>query len=416
MSEYQLLARKYRPQRFADVLGQDAIVTTLKNAVTSDHLANAYLFCGARGTGKTTLARILAKAINCEKLVDGEPCNTCTSCKEIAGGHSLDILEIDGASHRGIDDIRELNESVGYASSGKYKVYIIDEVHMLTKEAFNALLKTLEEPPANVVFFFATTEPHRVPATIISRCQRFSLSRITPELIVQKLTQEAGDLGCSIEPAALHQIAYAAEGGMRDAESILDQVVAFSGEKIDEQAVLDTLGLSPRSTFFHLDKAAQEQDLIAAFDIAEEVFTSGRDISHFVASLIEHYRTLLLITLGSTLVPETGLEKYQQSAAAFTKEQILHLLDDLIEMQTHLRDAPSKRVYLEMILTRVIRTPMRIPIESLVSRLTELEGKAPAIAPAPKATPQQKKSRSQPGRHDTIMRFAAVELEGRIEK
>ena len=215
MADYQVIARKYRPQTFADVLGQSPIVTTLKNAIKKNRLAHAYLFCGSRGTGKTTLARVFAKALNClQPTQDGEPCNQCTSCRGIVSGSSMDVLEIDGASNRGIEDIRQINETVGYAtSSGKYKIYIIDEVHMLTKEAFNALLKTLEEPPAKVLFFFATTEPHKVLPTILSRCQRFNLSRISPQLIVNKLARIAKDLNAVAEEEALHMIATRAEIG-----------------------------------------------------------------------------------------------------------------------------------------------------------------------------------------------------------
>src|SRR3984957_4201366 len=230
MPEYQVLARKYRPQSFQEVLGQEAIITTLKNAIKNNRLAHAYLFCGSRGTGKTTLARIFAKALNCQRPTeDLEPCNVCESCKEITSGSSLDVLEIDGASHRGIDDVRQINDTVGYScASGKYKIYIIDEVHMLTKEAFNALLKTLEEPPPKVKFFFATTEPHKIPATILSRCQRFNLRRISPSLIVQKLQRIAQDVKAEIDPEALHLIANMADGALRDAESLLDQVLSFT--------------------------------------------------------------------------------------------------------------------------------------------------------------------------------------------
>ena len=229
MSTYQVLARKYRPQHFNEVLGQDAIVTTLKNAIKHNRLAHAYLFCGSRGTGKTTLARVFAKALNCQSPTsDAEPCNKCSSCKEIAAGNALDVLEIDGASHRGIDDIRQINETVGYASSsGKYKIYIIDEVHMLTKEAFNALLKTLEEPPLKVIFLFATTEPHKVLPTILSRCQRFNLNRISLDTIVDKLRQIAIDQNVEIDEEALYLLAQRAEGGLRDAESLFDQIIAF---------------------------------------------------------------------------------------------------------------------------------------------------------------------------------------------
>lgn len=216
---YQVLARKFRPKFFSEVIGQEAVITTLRHALAQKRLAQAYLFCGCRGTGKTTLARLFAKALNCTQLKDGEPCNHCSSCIDIAAGHSLDVLEIDGASHRGIEDIRQINESVHFSpTSGRYKIYLIDEVHMLTKEAFNALLKTLEEPPEHVKFFFATTEPHKVPATILSRCQRFNLMRLSEEQIIKSLQTIADQLSIEVqEPQALELVARLAEGSLRDA-------------------------------------------------------------------------------------------------------------------------------------------------------------------------------------------------------
>src|SRR5262249_42117040 len=245
--EYQVLARRYRPKTFREVLGQDAIVATLRNAIKNNRIAHAYLFCGSRGTGKTTLARLFAKALNCQSLSsDLEPCNSCSSCREISSSSSMDVLEIDGASNRGIDDIRQINETVGYtAASGKYKIYIIDEVHMLTKEAFNALLKTLEEPPLKVKFFFATTEPHKVLPTILSRCQRFNLKSIPTDKIVEKLAFIAKELNISIEKDALNVIAKRAEGGLRDAESLFDQILAFHEGAITTTSVLTVLGMMP---------------------------------------------------------------------------------------------------------------------------------------------------------------------------
>src|SRR3989344_5068218 len=238
--KYQVIARKYRPQSFSDVVGQGPAVTTLKNAIRFDKVAHAYLFCGSRGVGKTTLARLFAKALNCSSPTsDLEPCNECPSCVEITSGQSLDVIEIDGASNRGIDDIRQINETVGYAPAlGKYKIYIIDEVHMLKKEAFNALLKTLEEPPEKAKFFFATSEPHKGLPTIISRCQRFDLARIQPSLIASKLGSIARDLNRDVEPAALHLIASFAEGSLRDAESLFDQILCFAQNQIAASPML----------------------------------------------------------------------------------------------------------------------------------------------------------------------------------
>lgn len=380
MSDYQVIARKFRPQSFKEVVGQEAIVTTLKNAIKFNRLAQAYLFCGSRGTGKTTLARIFAKALNCLELSsDFEPCNQCSACKEITSGASLDILEIDGASHRGIEDIRQINENVGYASSsGRYKVYIIDEVHMLTKEAFNALLKTLEEPPPKVKFFFATTEPHKVLPTILSRCQRFNLNRIPLEKIVNKLTLITTQLGIDIEQEALRVLAQQAEGGLRDAESLLDQIIAFEEGKITVASVNSILGLMSKETYFELDQASKAGHLTRAFEIAHQVFSEGKDLMHFVEGLVEHYRTLLLVKL-STKHPSllnlssTEKEKYEASARLYSQEQCLSLIDYLIQAQNQLRFASSHRIALEAILLHVMRSHFRLPIEVLIRRLSELE-------------------------------------------
>lgn len=467
MAEYQVLARKYRPQTFAEVVGQEAIVTTLRNAIKFKRLAHAYLFCGARGTGKTTLARLFAKALNCSSPTpEGEPCNSCSSCKEITSGNSLDVLEIDGASHRGIDEVRQINETVGYsAAMGGYKIYIIDEVHMLTKEAFNALLKTLEEPPAHVKFFFATTEPHKVLPTILSRCQRCNLSRIPLDKIADKLQSICSDLNIEIEQEALMLIAQVADGGLRDAESLLDQIHAFQGGKISLDTVTTILGMVSRECFFELDRAGKEGNLSFAFELAHQVFAQGKDLVHFVESLTEHMRHLLMVKLAGKEAPflvlsEAEREKYESAAKLYTQEQCLTLLDHLTEATQQIRFAPSGKVALEAILLKVLRSHQRLPVEFLVRRLTELEqsfgGKEP---PEPKKAPKeppeiskgsisedptpsprdlgQKKPASQPPakppappsgpearsltpdkqrKYDTLLQFAAVELEGTVQK
>lgn len=482
---YQTIPRKYRPQTFGDIVGQEAIVTTLKNALKFNRVAHAYLFCGSRGTGKTTLARLFAKALNCQALTaDQEPCNQCSSCLEITSGRCLDVLEIDGASNRGIDDIRQINETVGYASSsGKYKIYIIDEVHMLTKEAFNALLKTLEEPPPNVKFFFATTEFHKVLPTIISRCQRFDLNRINPALIAQKLRRISKELNIDVKDGALELIAHIAEGGLRDAESLFDQLICYTEGPITEESVSQALGLSSKTLFFQLDKAIHSNDLSFAFELSKEVFSSGKDLSAFLEGVMDHFRMILLLKLHmppSSYLNEKDRQNYNDSAALYTEEQCLHILDFLIHWHKELSRTPFKRVTLEMILIHLIRSRTRIPIQTLVRRLHELskgEKIPPPVntssleekllnalkvkppepvvvipqvkeekilkpkslelatppqkkqelplpvkeekfvsAPKPAVPSQEKVESKHPQHYDTVMRFAAVELEGVIKK
>ncbi len=449
---YQSLPRKYRPQTFQALVGQEAIVTTLKNALKFNRVAHAYLFCGSRGTGKTSVARLFAKALNCSHLTpDFEPCNHCISCQEITAGRSLDVLEIDGASNRGIDDIRQINETVGYASSsGKYKIYIIDEVHMLTKEAFNALLKTLEEPPANVKFFFATTEPHKMPATIISRCQRFDFGRLSTSEIALKLRSIAQDQKAQIEDEALELIAHLAEGGLRDAESLFDQLLCYSEGPITYNSVAQAVSLSPRSYYFRLDAAIADRNLSFAFVLSQEIFATGKEISSFLDGLLEHYRTLLLLKLKtpiSTYLSETDKKAYAASEKLYSEEECLYALDYVMGWYKELSKIPFKQAFLEMILLHLLRSKQRIPLPTLVRRLIEIDKgvEAPketiSVSSPPKPAPVENKVipesvatpaveqkapvASQPApaeptktpqsRYDTLLRFAAVELEGSVK-
>jgi DNA polymerase-3 subunit gamma/tau len=392
MSEkYQVLARKYRPQTFAEVVGQQSAVTTLKNAIRFEKIAHAYLFCGTRGVGKTTLARLFAKALNCHSLTpDLEPCGNCSSCIDTTSGQSLDVIEIDGASNRGIDDIRQINETVGYAPShGRYKIYIIDEVHMLTKEAFNALLKTLEEPPLTAKFFFATTEPHKVLPTIISRCQRFDLSRISPLEITEKLQQIAQDLSRTIDPDALDLIATFADGSLRDAESLFDQILCFANEHISSDTIRQSLGLVPQELFFQLDKAFSTYNLGYAFELVEQLFLTGKDLSHFLEQLVQHYRTLTLIR---TLGEKTELSAYSASARLYTQQQCLHILDLLITAESTFQKSPFPRISLESILLQIIRSKHRIPVEAIVRKLTENPPDLTLAAPPSQSEPKYKET------------------------
>lgn len=387
-SSYQVIARKYRPKTFQEVIGQDPIVKTLKGALKFNRLAHAYLFSGSRGTGKTTLARIFAKALNCENLSsDFEPCSACRSCLEIAAGSSIDVMEIDGASHRGIDDIRVISESVGYSSSqGRYKIYIIDEVHMLTKEAFNALLKTLEEPPPKVKFFFATTEPQKVPQTILSRCQRFYLRRIELSFIVKKLELIATDQKVAVEEGVLKRIAEFAEGGLRDAESLFDQIIAFSDGTITLDMINEISGTLPRKWFLELDRAFNESNFQTCFRMAEELFLQGKDINHFLDDLITHYRSLLLLKLVPTS-PLPELEtNYRDTLKAtqlfYSQEHCLTILQLIIDAKNNLKGTVSERIALETLLFNIVREKSRISIAYLTRRLSELERamNAPQVA------------------------------------
>lgn len=376
---YLVIARRYRPQKFSDVIGQEAVVRTLKNALLSGRISHAYLFAGSRGTGKTSIARLYAKALNCTSLLpSGEPCNSCLSCIEITEGRSLDVQEIDGASHRGIDHIRALTESASYAPAcGRYKIYLIDEVHMLTKEAFNALLKTLEEPPPSVKFFFATTEPHKIPTTIISRCQRFNLHRLSQEAIVAKLQRIADDMNIRAEAAALRHIAGYADGGLRDAESLLDQVITFSEGHIREEIVEEVFGIAPIEWLLELDRAILTADIRVAYTISDRVFHEGKDIGHFIDDITDHYRTLLLMNLRipqpREAFDESLMQQLRSAADKFSQETLLELLNLLAEAQRTLKTAASQRFLLEWLLLNIVRIQRKVPLPLIVRKLFELQ-------------------------------------------
>ena len=356
---YQVSARKYRPLKFADVVGQEHITKTLQNAITNKRIAHAYLFTGPRGVGKTTTARIFAKAINCENLIDGEPCNECVMCKSIGDNQSLDFIEIDGASNRGIDEIRTLRDSVKYAPTvGKYKVYIIDEVHMLTKESFNAFLKTLEEPPEHTIFIFATTDVHKVPLTIISRCQRFDFRRIQIDTIKNLLIKIAIDQKVSIDDKTLTIIAKKADGALRDAESLFDQVVSFCGNNVDSETVIQMLNLIDEEIYFDLTNAIIKKDFKAVFDITDKLYDNGWNFIDFMGGLIEHFRNVLtvIVTDSSKLIESAEIykEKYLEYSDKFSEADILRILNFLNQNQNDLKFSSSQKLKIEIILSHLV--------------------------------------------------------------
>ncbi len=378
-ASYVVIARRYRPQTFAQVVGQESIVRTIQRAISSNTTSHAYIFSGQRGTGKTTLARLCAKALNCEHLSeDGEPCNTCTSCLEISESRSIDVQEIDGASNRGIDHIRSLTQSTCYVpATSRFKIYIIDEVHMLTKEAFNALLKTLEEPPPLVKFLLATTEMHKIPPTIQSRCQRFQLKRLPCEDIVSKLQRIVQDMGISADPEALVRLATYADGGLRDAESLLDQLIAFSDGHISCDILAEVLGLMPKTFFTDLNQAIQTSDLQAAYTLSDAIFYQGKDVGHCIDDICNHVRTLLLFKLGSPLssisATATEDEIFRKTSSLLSKEQFIELFNILAEAQRDIKTASSQRFLLEMLLINIVTISRKIPLPLIAQRLSDLE-------------------------------------------
>ncbi|MBK9302677.1 MAG: DNA polymerase III subunit gamma/tau [bacterium] len=377
---YHALARKYRPATFDAMVGQEHVTRTLRAALRRDKLAHAYLFSGPRGCGKTTVARLLAKALNCTGGVKDEPCGACEACAAVAAGSSLDVLEIDAASHTGVDNVRELRDMAQYTPSpGASRVFIIDEVHMLSKGAFNALLKILEEPPARVFFFFATTEPVKIPRTILSRCQRFDFRLLTRDELSARLTSIAAAEGVQLEPGALRLIVAQAEGSMRDALSILDQVLAASPERIDEQAVVDLFGLVRSEVAIELNEAVMARDPGRALRLADRVAAGGQSLDDFAHSLVDNFRHLLLLRIDPSLaagisLPEDQIEILRRQAAHFAPQDLLALLDRASRGFERIHRSGQPRVLLEALLVELVLLESRVVLSDLVRRLEALTG------------------------------------------
>jgi DNA polymerase III subunit gamma/tau len=377
---YLVLARKWRPQVFEEVLGQRSITQTLQNAIAQNRVAHAFLFTGPRGVGKTSTARILAKALNCETGPAANPCNVCTSCREISAGSAIDVIEIDGASNRRIDEIRELRENTRYTPArSRYKIFIIDEVHMLTNEAFNALLKTLEEPPSYVVFIFATTEPHKIPMTILSRCQRYDFKRVPPKEIAASLGKIVEKEGIRISSKGLFYIARGAEGSMRDAQSLLDRVISFAGTEVADEDVAEALGLFDRKVLYDTFDAVADRDAGRCLEIVGLVYDYGHDLSHFFLELLQHLRNLILMKVSKHPeqvldLSEEELSGYRRQADRFQFEQLNHLFSLLLKGEEEVSQSSFPRTMLEMTLIRMASLPPVIPIEEILQKIDRLTG------------------------------------------
>jgi len=377
---YVVSARRWRPQSFEDLVGQEHVSRTLTNAIRTGRVAHAFLLTGVRGVGKTTVARILAKALNCETGPTPTPCNACTNCQEITAGSSVDVLEIDGASNTGVDDVREIIDNVRYSpAKSRFKIYIIDEVHMLSNSAFNALLKTLEEPPGHVKFIFATTDPHKLPATVQSRCQRYDFRRIPLRLVVDRLRRIVDEEKVAISDRALGILAREGEGSMRDSQSLLDQVLAFAGQKIEDDEVLATLGIADRRFLYDLGEAIIGQNAARALELVNELHVHGHDMRRLVRDLVEHFRNLAVAKLtGGELLPDLPDEERRavaKQAEGVDNERCDRVFRVLLETDEEMARSAHAKLLLEMALIKLATLPPLVPLEELVGRMEELEGR-----------------------------------------
>ena len=377
---YTALYRKFRPDNFDDVKGQDHIVTTLTNQIKADRIGHAYLFCGTRGTGKTTVAKILAKAVNCQHPVNGSPCGECEMCKAIQAGTSMNVIEIDAASNNGVDNIREIREEVAYRpTEGKYKVYIIDEVHMLSPGAFNALLKTLEEPPSYVIFILATTEAHKIPITIMSRCQRYDFHRISIDTIAARLDQLLKIENIQAEEKALRYVAKAGDGSMRDALSLLDQCIAFYlGETLTYDKVLEVLGAVDTEVFSHLLRQILKGDVTGAIRTLEDLIVGGRELGQFVGDFTWYLRNLLLVKTSENPeeaidVSSENLKLLKEESEMVDVETLMRYIRILSDLSSQIRYSTQKRVLIEIALIKLCRPAMETNLDSVLDRIRVLE-------------------------------------------